>query len=162
MEDETRQETKIAEMDPEAIHSEHHPGQPSAFGCPECGGVLWEIKEGDLPRFRCRVGHAWSSDSLLERQTSDLETALWSALRTLEENAALSERLRERARKRGSERSACRFQDQVDDAKSKAEIIRRVLTENTVTTRARIMFSDPHVSVEDLPGMETDGAPSQE
>lgn len=22
-----------------------HPGQPSVFACPDCGGVLWELEE---------------------------------------------------------------------------------------------------------------------
>ena len=37
-----------------------HPGEPSPYSCPECGGVLWELKNGELMRFRCRVGHAYT------------------------------------------------------------------------------------------------------
>src|SRR5215471_5432381 len=35
-------------------------GAPSVFACPECSGVLWELKDGELTRFRCRVGHAYT------------------------------------------------------------------------------------------------------
>src|SRR5262249_36868835 len=38
-------------------------GRPSTFGCPECGGPLNQITEGDVVRFRCHVGHAWSPES---------------------------------------------------------------------------------------------------
>ena len=72
-------------------------GKPSPFACPDCHGVLWEVEEGDLLRFRCRVGHAFSPESLLASQSSNLEEALWVALRALEETAALAERLQERA-----------------------------------------------------------------
>ncbi len=33
-------------------------GQPSSFGCPDCGGVLWSENEQAARAFRCRVGHA--------------------------------------------------------------------------------------------------------
>jgi hypothetical protein len=42
------------------------------------------VQEGELTRFRCRVGHAYSADSLLAEQSSGLETALWTAFRALE------------------------------------------------------------------------------
>ena len=31
-------------------------GTASVYSCPECGGVLWEIQDGKLLRFRCQVG----------------------------------------------------------------------------------------------------------
>ena len=33
-------------------------GTPTAFSCPECSGTLWELEDGQLLRYRCRVGHA--------------------------------------------------------------------------------------------------------
>src|ERR1043166_4920194 len=40
-------------------------GEPSNYACPECHGVLLELKEGSLWRFRCHTGHASSIQSLL-------------------------------------------------------------------------------------------------
>lgn len=74
-------ETDVVEMDEDALQDPTRPGTPSVFACPDCGGVLWEIEEGDLFRFRCRVGHAFSSDTLLFAQNEALEEALWTALR---------------------------------------------------------------------------------
>ena len=90
-------ETKIAELDMSEIENEDRPGRPSAFGCPDCGGVLWEIDDKGFLRFRCRVGHAFTARQLGAEQHQAVETALWSALRALEERASLYRRMAERA-----------------------------------------------------------------
>ena len=111
-------------------------GQPSAFSCPDCHGVLWEIEEGSFVRFRCRVGHAYSPESLLASQSDNLEDALWVALRALEESAAMSERLQERAAERGHPLSADRFKEQALDARHRAQIIHDVLNGGQVIARS--------------------------
>ena len=73
-------------------------GKPSAYTCPECAGVLWEIDDPELLRFRCRVGHAFSSQGLDVEQHKLTEDALWAAARALEEAANFSRRLAERCR----------------------------------------------------------------
>ncbi len=121
------QEADMAELEPGATHDPHRSGTPSVFGCPECGGVLWELHGNDLLRFRCRVGHAWSADSLVAEQADGLEAALWSALRALEEQAALAERIADRARNRGHDIAVHKFDGQVREAREHAELIRKVL-----------------------------------
>ena len=61
---------------------------------------MYEMNVDDLVRFRCRVGHAYSSKSLLADQTANLEASLWAGVRALEESALLMERLSERATRR--------------------------------------------------------------
>src|SRR5204862_1420023 len=72
-------------------------------------------------------GHAWSPDSLLARQSEALEEAFWTALRALEEKAALSRRLAERADQRGHGQAAKSFREQERDAAEHATLIRGVL-----------------------------------
>jgi two-component system chemotaxis response regulator CheB len=95
-----KMEVEMERFSLEAVESSH-PGEPSGFSCPDCNGVLWAIRDGGLERFRCRVGHAWSPESLITRQSESLEAALWIALRSLEERAALAGRLAEPAGRRG-------------------------------------------------------------
>ena len=128
--DEIDQEIAAEHMDAALIDASVHPGKPSAFSCPECGGVLWEIQDGAMVRFRCRTGHAYSSDTLLAEQSHELDVALWSALRALEESASLARRLRDRSTDNGHPLAAARFADQADEALKKAGIIRRALLRN--------------------------------
>jgi two-component system chemotaxis response regulator CheB len=120
-------ESAMAEFDLDAIQGDDRPGTPSGFACPDCAGVLWEIHDGEMVRYRCRVGHAWSPTSLLAEQSKALEVVLWTAFRALEERAAMAARMAEQFRSRGQVRSAARFVDQARDAKAKSAVIRRVL-----------------------------------
>jgi two-component system chemotaxis response regulator CheB len=127
MPDDMETEKRMAEFDMEAIEDEDRPGRPSGFSCPDCGGTLWELQDGELVRFRCRVGHAWSSNGLLAEQTNGIETALWTALRALEERGALCARIAQRLRHRGVEASAERFEQQAADSRQRAAVLRQVL-----------------------------------
>lgn len=119
-------EVEVEGFSLEAMEGEH-PGQPSGFSCPDCNGVLWEIQDGDLQRFRCRVGHAWSPESLLTQQSEGLEAALWIALRSLEERAALARKLAAPARRRGHTITASRFEEQAAEAQQAARLVRNLL-----------------------------------
>ena len=68
-------------------------GSPSGFTCPDCGGCLFEIKEGKPVRFLCHTGHAFSLLSLAELQDNVAEDNLWAALRALQEKEALLRKL---------------------------------------------------------------------
>ena len=61
--------------------------------------------EGGLPmRYRCRVGHAWTAeDACWHDEADSMESALWIALRTLEERAALCRKLSGRLNESGSD-----------------------------------------------------------
>jgi two-component system, chemotaxis family, protein-glutamate methylesterase/glutaminase len=118
-------ESAIAEFAMSEIENDDRVGRPSAFACPDCGGVLWEIDEGGFLRFRCRVGHAFTARHLDAEQRHAVETALWSGLRALEESASLYRRMAERAAKH--EQAAKRYEERAVNTKANAEILREFL-----------------------------------
>jgi two-component system chemotaxis response regulator CheB len=120
-------ETEYATLDAEALERDGPPGESSVYSCPACGGVLWELEDPDLLRFRCRVGHAYTADGVVDGQTETVEAALWTALRALQERSQLSERLAARLGERGADRSRERFAAIAEEARDQAEVIRRLL-----------------------------------
>jgi two-component system chemotaxis response regulator CheB len=112
---------------PIVLNETDRPGKVSIFTCPECHGTLWEADERGIVRFRCRVGHVYSAESMLAAQTDSVDRALWTALRSLEERAALTHRLAERARARKYNRVARAFEARALAADGHAAVIRELL-----------------------------------
>ena len=100
---------------------------PAGYGCPNCGGALFEVHSAPVPRFRCRIGHAWSPDSLLEEHAVSVEGALWVALRALEEKKGLSQRMALNSQQRGHTGSARRYRTRADEADRAATLIRDLI-----------------------------------
>lgn len=82
-------EAEIAQRVVSDLKSVEALGEQVPFNCPDCGGVLWQITHGDLLRYRCHTGHAFSSGALLARQNEKIEETLWVALRMFEERQNL-------------------------------------------------------------------------
>jgi two-component system chemotaxis response regulator CheB len=100
-------------------------GVMSGFTCPDCDGALIEIAAGS--RYRCRVGHAWTGEALLDAQGLAWERALGAAIRTLDEKAALSRRMADQARERGSAGLASRYDLHAAEALEAAALLREPL-----------------------------------
>jgi two-component system, chemotaxis family, protein-glutamate methylesterase/glutaminase len=99
--------------------------ESSGLSCPDCNGVLFTV-EPDR-RFRCRVGHGWTAKALLDQQGMELEKALWTAYRALEEKRALAERMRADAARHGQDKVAERYDQHVIEVADAAEVLRRLL-----------------------------------
>jgi two-component system chemotaxis response regulator CheB len=103
------------------------PSSPLTLVCPECGGVLSE-RDADGPEgWTCHVGHAYSPESLVDAQGATVEAALWTALRSLEDRAALLRRMSDRAGGQRQTRSASNFRAQAQAAQEQADLLRRVV-----------------------------------
>jgi two-component system, chemotaxis family, protein-glutamate methylesterase/glutaminase len=122
---------KEAEVDAEPTGAVLGPpvGPPSGFVCPDCSGALFVVTEQPVLRFRCRIGHGWTADSLVAQQDVTVETALWTAVRTLQEKGELAERLARRAESDDRPATAEHFHESAREAHNSARILRDVLSE---------------------------------
>jgi two-component system, chemotaxis family, protein-glutamate methylesterase/glutaminase len=126
VEDEVRLERDYAALDPEAISREQVFPELAPFACPSCGGSLWQAPDDQL-RFRCRIGHAFGSETLLSEQSQTLDASLAAALRALHERADLARRMGRRLRGLGADSRAERYDRIVEESERDALVIRRVL-----------------------------------
>jgi len=120
-------EESYARFDLEAIDNESGLGDPSSLSCPDCGGVLREVEDEALLRFRCRVGHAFGAQSLLDAESEAIDHALWTALRALEERIELSQRVGRRLRERGLAKRAERYERRAVESQAHVKVLREVL-----------------------------------
>jgi two-component system chemotaxis response regulator CheB len=104
-------------------------GSPTGLSCPECHGVVWASADLDGPPYRCRTGHSFSEEALLDVQVDALENALWAAVRALQENSSLNQALARRAGRRGDQRSAASFSNRSEDAAQQAKLIEGMLVQ---------------------------------
>jgi two-component system chemotaxis response regulator CheB len=123
--------TMSAEMNPNggqfAVGADDIPGTPTGIACPECHGVIWAADDDEGPEFRCRVGHAYTSEALLEAHTDSVEAALWAGVRALQEQASLTKHLARKAERRGDRLSAARLMDRSNTADEHATMIESML-----------------------------------
>lgn len=103
-------------------------GPPSNFTCPDCQGTLYEIDDGTTVRFRCRVGHGYSAETMIGAQGDGVERALWAALRALEERSALMKKLASYARRRGHDAIAESFDQRSDRIENDVRVLHGVIT----------------------------------
>jgi two-component system, chemotaxis family, protein-glutamate methylesterase/glutaminase len=83
------------------------------------------VNEGELLRFRCRVGHAYTANALRVAMSEATEDALWAAMRALEEKAALMRRMAPRS----ALRLAGAYEEEAQTYDKHAESIRGILSE---------------------------------
>lgn len=111
-------------------------GDPSQYACPDCHGVLLQLKEGGRIRFRCHTGHAYSAESLVAAVSEGIEHALWNAIRTLEEGGILLRHLAEHLRASGNTDGADRYAAQSAEARDHSEAVRDLVKQRSALVPA--------------------------
>ncbi len=113
-------------------------GQLSPYTCPECHGVLLQLKEGKRIRFRCHTGHAYSLNSLLVEVTQSIESALWNTLRGIEESEMLMNHIAEHLREANDGEMAELFVQKSEEASKRAELVRQAVMSNETLSQAKL------------------------
>lgn len=106
-------------------------GTPSLYTCPECHGVLLQLRQGEPLRFRCHTGHAFTADALVAHASEAIEENLWSVVRTMDENVLLLRQIAEQLRAAGKIDAAERLLDQVRVAEQQRQVVRQAALQHT-------------------------------
>jgi two-component system chemotaxis response regulator CheB len=98
-------------------------GKLTTFACPECKGALVSITEGEMIRFRCHTGHAYTSSTLLAGITVQVEEKLWEAMQALESTAMLLRQISGHYTSLGYADSARQFKKKSNEIANRAKMI---------------------------------------
>jgi two-component system, chemotaxis family, protein-glutamate methylesterase/glutaminase len=98
-------------------------GRRSVLACPDCGGVMWELDEEDVARYRCHVGHSYTAELMSLALDDNLRRALASAQRALEERVALARKLHRQAADSGHRLLAENWADKAREFEREMEVI---------------------------------------
>jgi two-component system chemotaxis response regulator CheB len=123
----TRTEIRIAAEDSAFESGIMNLGVLTPYTCPDCHGVLSALRDGNLMRFRCHTGHAFSADSLLAAVTESVEEGLYSAMRGIEESELLLNHLGDHFAEVNQPKLAALYFKKANEAKKRAQLIRQAV-----------------------------------
>ncbi|MEZ4731199.1 MAG: chemotaxis protein CheB [Caldilineaceae bacterium] len=129
-------ETRIALEDNALESGVLQLGKPSLYTCPECHGVLMQIEEGELVRFRCHTGHAYSQETLLAEIDEMIEAGLWNAVRTMDEKALLLRRMAQANGAQSEGDTERRFHQKAAEVTQRAQLIRQLILDREASNPA--------------------------
>jgi two-component system chemotaxis response regulator CheB len=111
---------------------------PATTVCPECGGVLSERSQAGMAVWECRVGHRYSPEGLVDAQADDIESAMWAAVRALEDRSRLLNRLADQFDAQNQARSARSFRSRAASAQEQAITVRDALAHAAETALRKL------------------------
>lgn len=120
-------ETEMARIRDNEFEDLDRLGRVSPYACPSCHGVLWQMGDDHVMRFRCHTGHAFTSEELAEGQNDQVEDALYIAIRALDESTRLAQSIAERSRRAARDRLAEMYETKAHEAEQSANVIRSLL-----------------------------------
>jgi two-component system, chemotaxis family, protein-glutamate methylesterase/glutaminase len=126
--DSWRYEVEIARNGRASMKKMDQLGQRSVLTCPDCGGIMWELKDGDMSRYRCHIGHAYTEETITSGVDERLKRAMATALRALNERVALVSKLQDDAGERGRFELANSWSMKAKEFESEADVIKDAIS----------------------------------
>ena len=111
----------IGAVDPDHMHQL---GTQSTIACPDCQGPMWKIGDERGRRYRCYNGHAATALQMLTASDEQVEAALWSAVRALNDRASTLETLASDSERVGNLQSSATYASRAREARHEAELAR--------------------------------------
>ena len=134
----TETEIRTALDDTDAARDILQYGELSKYACPECHGVLVALREGDIIRFRCHTGHAYSNDSLLAAITGQIDESLWNAVRGVEESVFLLNHLGDHCAEVNQPRLAAKYFQKAKEADARLQALKSLVGSNELLSNDKI------------------------
>ena len=131
-------ESKIAEQQMntrEFLENVEAIGTRTTYTCPECNGSIWQIGTEEPLRFRCHIGHSFTANVFLSEQTQNIENALWSAVRAMEEKVTFSRQMSERMKNYNLQNAAAKYEDHAKSLDAEVTLIRGIILDGFATKR---------------------------
>lgn len=102
-------------------------GRTSKYTCPDCHGVLIQIEDGPITRFRCHTGHAFSIKSLIAEVNDSIDIGLWDTLRAIEERMMLLRQMAVLADASNASGEARLYRQQADETEQRLKPLRELV-----------------------------------
>ncbi|HEY9881359.1 MAG TPA: hypothetical protein V6D29_23080, partial [Leptolyngbyaceae cyanobacterium] len=110
-------------------------GTRTTYTCPECNGSIWQIGTSEPLRFRCHIGHSFTANVFLSEQTQNLENALWSAVRAMEEKVTFARQMAERMENYNLLNDASKYEEHAKGLDQEVALIRGLILNGFATKR---------------------------
>jgi two-component system, chemotaxis family, protein-glutamate methylesterase/glutaminase len=110
-------------------------GTRTTYTCPECNGSIWQIGTEEPLRFRCHIGHSFTADIFLSEQTQNIENALWSAVRAMEEKVTFSRQMAKRMTSHNLQQAATKYEAHAQSLDEEVSLIRDIILKGFATKR---------------------------
>jgi two-component system, chemotaxis family, protein-glutamate methylesterase/glutaminase len=131
-------ESKIAEQQmntQEFLTHVESIGTRTTYTCPECSGSIWQIGQEHPLRFRCHIGHSFTANVFLSEQTQNLENALWSAVRAMEEKVTFSRQMAAQMESYNLQNAADRYEHHANSLDAEVLLVRGIILNGFATKR---------------------------
>jgi two-component system chemotaxis response regulator CheB len=134
----------VPEVDEAMVDDDRSQDDVTPFTCPDCGGTLFLDATFGAQQLRCRVGHAFSAQSLMAGKRDALEATLWAGVVALHERAELSARIEQRFRRHGMLERAAKYHAAERVSRERAETLREMIPELLSDPMHHDLAEDPH------------------
>jgi two-component system chemotaxis response regulator CheB len=120
-----------------------HLGQLAPYTCPECNGALVRVTEGQLSRFRCHTGHAFTDNALLESVMAGTAEQLWEVMRRLEEGVMLLNEMAQRLEASGDRERVKVFQKKANELEKRSRRFHEDVLQHETLSADNLGMTEP-------------------
>jgi two-component system, chemotaxis family, protein-glutamate methylesterase/glutaminase len=105
-------------------------GNHTPYTCPDCGGVLFKHDQDAITKYKCHTGHSFSVRDLVLKQSEELESSLWFAIRSMEQKKDLLASLASKGQKVGNKHLVEDYHTRIEEIEKHINKLKTILVSN--------------------------------